>query len=56
MHLLKIFTIALFLSVFSLNFTFAKKVPIGMLVEIQGKIVYERKIDGWIDAISLCNA
>ena len=47
MHLLKIVTIALFLSVFALSFTFAKKVPVGMLVEIQGNIEYSKKGKRW---------
>ena len=47
MHLLKIIIIALFLSVFALNETFAKKVPVGMLVEIQGNIEYSKKGKRW---------
>ena len=47
MNFLKIVTIALFLSVFTMNFTFAKKVPVGMLVEIQGNIEYSKKGKRW---------
>ena len=47
MHLLKMVTIALFLSVFTLNVTLAKKVPVGMLVEIQGNIEYSKKGKRW---------
>ena len=47
MHFLKIMFLVIFLTVFSLSGTLAKKVPVGMLVEIQGNIEYSKKGKRW---------
>ena len=47
MHFKKIFTCALFISVFLISTALAKKVPVGMLVEIQGNIEYSKKGKRW---------
>jgi len=47
MHFLKILFLLIFLTVFSLSGTLAKKVPVGMLVEIQGNIEYSKKGKRW---------
>ena len=47
MHFLKILFLVIFLTVFSLSGTLAKKVPVGMLVEIQGNIEYSKKGKRW---------
>jgi len=47
MHFLKNFIYALFISVFLMSPAVAKKVPVGMLVEIQGNIEYSKKGKRW---------
>jgi hypothetical protein len=47
MRFIKLITLVLFLSVFALQPALAKKVPLGMLVEIQGKIEYSKKGNRW---------
>ena len=47
MRFIKLITLVLFFSVFALHPALAKKVPLGMLVEIQGKIEYSKKGDRW---------
>ena len=47
MNFIKIITCALFISAFVINPVFGKKVPIGMLVEIQGNIEYSKKGKRW---------
>lgn len=47
MRLLKLITVVLFLSFFGLQPALAKKIPLGMLVEIKGKIEYSKKGKRW---------
>lgn len=47
MRFIKIITLILFLSAFALQPALAKKVPLGMLVEIKGKIEYSKKGKRW---------
>ena len=47
MRFIKLITLLLFLSAFALQPALAKKVPMGMLVEIQGKIEYSKKGNRW---------
>jgi len=44
MRFIKIITLVLFLSAFALQPAFAKKIPLGMLVEIQGKLNTARMV------------
>ena len=43
MRFIKLITLFLFLSAFALQPVLAKKIPLGMLVEIKGKIEYSKK-------------
>ena len=43
MRFVKLIILVLFLSSFALQPALAKKIPVGMLVEIQGKIEYSKK-------------
>ena len=47
MHFIKILTFAFFIFIFSLGPVTAKKVPVGMLVEIKGNIEYSKKGKRW---------
>mgnify|MGYP001161324648 FL=1 len=47
MRFIKLITLVIFLSIFALQPALAKKVPLGMLVEIQGKIEYSKKGKRW---------
>jgi len=47
MRFIKLITLVLFLSAFALQPALAKKVPLGMLVEIKGNITYSKKGDRW---------
>ena len=47
MRFIKLITLVLFLSAFALQPALAKKIPVGMLVEIQGKIEYSKKGERW---------
>jgi len=47
MRFIKLITLLLFLSAFALQPALAKKVPLGMLVEIKGNITYSKKGDRW---------
>ncbi len=47
MRFIKLITLVLFLSAFALQPALAKKIPVGMLVEIQGKIEYSKKGKRW---------
>ena len=47
MRFVKLIILVLFLSSFTLQPALAKKIPVGMLVEIQGKIEYSKKGKRW---------
>ena len=47
MRFLELIILVLFLSLFTLQPALAKKIPVGMLVEIQGKIEYSKKGKRW---------
>jgi hypothetical protein len=47
MRFIKLITLVLFLSAFAVQPALAKKVPVGMLVEIKGKIEYSKKGNRW---------
>jgi hypothetical protein len=47
MRLFKLITSFLFLSALMLNPALAKKIPLGMLVEIKGKIEYSKNGKRW---------
>ena len=47
MRFVKLIILVLFLSLFTLQSALAKKIPVGMLVEIQGKIEYSKKGKRW---------
>jgi len=47
MRFIKLITLFLFLSAFALQPVLAKKIPLGMLVDIKGKIEYSKKGNRW---------
>ena len=47
MRFIKLITLFLFLSAFALQPVLAKKIPLGMLVDIKGKIEYSKKGKRW---------
>jgi len=47
MRFIKLITLFLFLSAFAFQPVLAKKIPLGMLVDIKGKIEYSKKGKRW---------
>ena len=47
MRFINLITLFIFLSAFALQPVLAKKIPLGMLVEIKGKIEYSKKGKRW---------